>query len=379
VVVFSAAAIVVTGYLQYRKSKFSGYSVKKTRKTLRIGTRKSDLAMVQTHYVADLLRKAYPELDIQILKGIDAVGDKDQVNSLKKLAKKIPGLFSKDLEEGLVENVYDAAVHSLKDMPTTLPDKLVLAAITEREDPRDALIVRAEHKGKGGLRGLPKGAVIGTSSVRREAFLRRDFDHFKIKVIRGNVNTRLRKLDDGEYDAIVLAVAGLKRLGKEFENRIEEYLEPPHFLYGVGQGCLGLQCREDDEDIIKILQSAEHWESSARCRCERALLKLMEAGCQVPLGVHSEIRNNNGRCILSLACTVLTEDGKTSIHATMLGDPEEPEELGRKLAKKILLDGGKAILDGVNGSDFEQVNVRPLTYGSAENPNLQARGSILKK
>mmetsp|Transcript_5488 Transcript_5488/g.6620 ORF Transcript_5488/g.6620 Transcript_5488/m.6620 type:complete len:380 (-) Transcript_5488:168-1307(-) len=364
---FSAAAVAAALYIRYRRTE-------KSKDTLRIGTRKSDLAMVQARYVVSLLQNANPGLNVKITQKIEAVGDVRLDQSLKELAAQVPGLFSKHLELCLLANGCDAVVHSLKDMPTTLPDKLTLAAITEREDPRDALVVHAKHKGKGGLKGLPKDAIIGTSSVRREAFIRRDFKGFQVKIIRGNVNSRLAKLDDGQYDAIILAVAGLKRLGKEFEERIEEYLEPPHFLYGVGQGSLGLQCREEDEHIVAILKSVEHWESAVRCKAERSLLKVMEAGCQVPLGVHTKVVNKNGEAQLSLACTVLSEDGDTSIHATMVGPADKPEELGQKLARKILLDGGKKILDSVNGADVEQVSARPNTYGSAEEPNIAARG-----
>lgn len=164
---------------------------------VKIGTRNSDLAMIQTRYAAKLIRDKFPEVQVEIIEPIKTIGDKVLTESLKNLAAKVPGLFTKDLEDGLVSGLYDIAVHSLKDVPTTLPDGLEIAAITEREDPHDALVVRKEYKGKGGLKSLPVGAVVGTSSVRREALLLRDYQHLNIKVIRGNVNTRLRKLDEG--------------------------------------------------------------------------------------------------------------------------------------------------------------------------------------
>jgi len=333
---------------------------------LRIGTRKSDLAMAQTRWVEKLLMRECPGLHIEVQEGLQALGDKRLDESLKALAAKTPGLFTKELEAGLLDDQYDAVVHSLKDMPTRLPEGLTLAAVTEREDPRDCLVVNAKHKGKGGLAKLPLGSIVGTSSVRREAILKKIHPGLAIKLIRGNVNTRLAKLDKGNYDAIVLAVAGLKRLGKEFEDRIEEILGPPDFLYGVSQGALGLQCRSDDENTIAILQKASHVDSEQRCLAERSLLRRLEGGCQVPLGVHSSIAQDG---FLELSCIILLEDGSESVERKMVGDRNKPEELGERLAVALLSGKGKTILDS-----FQQKGEsRPLTYGSAENPNIGAR------
>lgn len=220
-------------------------SVKRTR-VFRLGTRSSDLAMVQTRWVKEHLERMFPDLLVEIKEGVNARGDIVLDQSLKRLATQDPGIFTKELEGGLLENQYDAVVHSLKDMPTRLPEGLVLAAVTEREDPRDALVIRSDirslynkHRENNEITSsdllakLPKGSIIGTSSVRREAFIKQGYPHLIVKIIRGNVNTRLAKLDRGEFDAIVLAAAGLKRLGPSFEDRIDEYLEPPHFYYGV--------------------------------------------------------------------------------------------------------------------------------------------------
>lgn len=335
-------------------------------KTLRIGTRSSDLAMVQTRHVESLLTAAFASLKVEVQEGVKASGDVQLDVSLASLAAKTPGLFTTELEVGLVNGQYDAVVHSLKDMPTTLPDGLVLAAITEREDPADALVVAAKHKGLGGLTKLPQGAVIGTSSIRREGMLRKLRPDLVMKLIRGNVNTRLRKLDDGEYDAIILAVAGLNRLG--FQDRVEQVMLPPDFMYGVGQGALGLQCRADDADTIAILKVAEHADTAARCTAERALLRTLQGGCQVPLGVATSVEGD----VLKLACTILKEDGSESVEMDCEGPKSDAEAIGEGLAKRLLTGRGKALMEHYKAGDAP----RPLTYGSAsvpQAPHVEAR------
>lgn len=285
---------------------------------------------------------------------------------MKDLAAKTPGVFTKELEAGLLSGQYDAVVHCLKDMPTTLPDGLILAAITEREDPHDALVVHKKHLGKGGLAGLPKGAKIGTSSVRREAIILRDYPHLKVDIVRGNLSTRLAKLDSGEFDAIILAVAGLKRLGPSFENRIEEVLTPPKFMYSVGQGALGLQCRANDERTIKLLKSLSHPETTARCLAERALLRALQGGCQIPLGVSSNVLQDDK---LELSCIVLQIDGSSFVEKAMIGSQNQPEALGEALAKELLSGGAGELLKTFRTGEIP----RPLTYGSMEEPNIDAR------
>mmetsp|Transcript_4100 Transcript_4100/g.7845 ORF Transcript_4100/g.7845 Transcript_4100/m.7845 type:complete len:383 (+) Transcript_4100:72-1220(+) len=361
-------ACVVGGVWLLRDAKMRHGAVDPSVKgSLRIGTRKSDLAMVQTHHVSGLLRKAFPGLSVEIQEGVNALGDKQLNDSLKNLAAKTPGLFTKELEAGLFDGQYDAVVHSLKDMPTTLPEGLVLAAITEREDPHDALVVHPKYKGTGGLSALPEGSVIGTSSIRREAILRRDYPSLKIKLIRGNVNTRLAKLDSGEFDAIVLAVAGLKRLGPSFEARIEQVLQPPNFMYGVSQGALGLQCRADDEKTIRILKAAEHPDTAARCLAERSLLRTLQGGCQVPLGVASAVEGER----LILECTILAEDGSQSVQKKVIGLKSEPESVGKRLAEIMIKEGAADLMESFGASDAP----RPLTYGSAEAPHTDMRPS----
>jgi hydroxymethylbilane synthase len=256
-------------------------------------------------------------------------------------------------------------------MPTQLPDGLALAGITEREDPRDAVVLHPKYaSATGGLACLPAGAVIGTSSVRREAFIRRDFPHLDIQLIRGNVGTRLAKLDGGEYDAIVLAAAGLKRLGPQFAARISHVLEPEEMMYGVSQGSLGLQCREDDKEVCDMLFSISESHSFARCTAERSLLRSLQGGCQVPLGVHTIVKEGD---VLELQCTMLGDQGTVSLRADITGDCKDAHDLGVSLARQLLDSGGREIM-GHDGSELaEGQTARPLTYGSAEAPNISAR------
>ena len=264
---------------------------------------------------------------------------------------------------------YDAVVHSLKDVPTTLPDGLEIAAITCREDPRDALVVREKYRGIGCLENLPPLSIVGTSSVRREAMIRRAFPHLSVKLIRGNVNTRLEKLDRCEYDAIILAVAGLNRLGKEFISRIEVILDSPAFLYGVGQGALGLQCRSDDERTKDILFSAaNHEDTASQCLAERAFLSMIQGGCQIPVGVKSKVCGEK----LTLECVVLSEDGNAEVRSSFVGLKNAPEKIGKSLAAQILQGEGKLLLESFRENSSVLLQ-HPFKYGSAESPNIDAR------
>ena len=332
----------------------------------RIGTRSSDLAMAQTHWVVDRLRAAHPKMTFRIESGVEAIGDILLDASLKSLADSTgPGLFTKDLEGGLAAGYYDFVVHSLKDLPTTLPSGLCVGAITEREDPRDSVVFHEKHKGKGGFRGLPKGAVVGTSSVRRHALLKKHYPHLHVKLIRGNVNTRLAKLDKGDmYDAIILAMAGLKRLGPEFEARAE-VLTPQEFPYGVSQGAIGIECRSDDTQTLNILQAVNDPSSSARCRAERALLRHLGGGCQVPLGVESQCASSGDA--ISLSCIVLSEDGSRNVHDKVEGVCKFPENAGQLLALKLLKLGAADLLSTAGNAVMKlgTPSSRPLTYGNA--------------
>jgi hydroxymethylbilane synthase len=336
---------------------------------VKLGTRGSALAMVQTRWVAERLAARYPDVDFVVTQGISAHGDQVLNVALKDIVVKTPGLFTKELEDGLVSRQYDVVVHSLKDVPTTLPEGLAIAAVTEREDPRDALVVNAKHRNKGGLKGLPKGAVVGTSSVRREALLRRDYPHLDIKLIRGNVNTRLRKLDDGEFDAILLAIAGLNRLGARFAQRAEQLLDPVDFPYGVSQGALGLECRAQDEDVAGMLRGIGHEDTTHRCLAERALLRHLQGGCQVPLGVCSLVSPAHSAAPLQkwleISCSVLSADGRVTVSSHAQGPADTCEALGTRLAGTVLDAGARHLVEGWSAAKGAALP-RPLTYGSAE-------------
>ena len=278
-------------------------------RTIRIGSRKSQLALVQTHWVRDELKKQFPDIHFEV-KTMETQGDKVLDVSLSKIGDK--GLFTQELENDMLDGSIDFAVHSLKDLPTRLPEGLMLGCVTEREDPADALVVHEKHQDKQ-LDTLPEGAVIGTSSLRRLAQLRHHYPHFTFKDIRGNLNTRLRKLDEGQYDAIILAVAGLQRLG--MGNRVHQNLPPEISLHAVGQGALGIECRSGDDDILTVIKTLEHVPTADRCYAERAFLRELEGGCQVPIGVNTTIEGDQ----LTLVGIVASLDGQQLIYDTIRG------------------------------------------------------------
>ncbi|MEO1134580.1 MAG: hydroxymethylbilane synthase, partial [Cyanobacteria bacterium J06639_1] len=245
-------------------------------RAIKIGSRKSQLAMVQTHWVQGELRRHHPDREFEVMT-MDTQGDIILDVALAKIGDK--GLFTKELEVGMLERQTDLAVHSLKDLPTNLPEGLMLGAVTARENPADALVLHAKHEGAT-LDTLPEGSIVGTSSLRRLAQLRHFCPHLQFKDVRGNLNTRLKKLDDGQYDAIILAVAGLERLG--MGDRISQVIPSDISLHAVGQGALGIECREGDEEILNLLQPLVDVNSSRRCLAERAFLRQLEGGCQVP-------------------------------------------------------------------------------------------------
>ncbi len=310
-------------------------TVEINQRTVRIGTRKSQLALVQTYWVKAELEKHFPKLKFEV-EEMSTKGDKILDVPLAKIGDK--GLFTKELEEGMLNNQTDFAVHSLKDLPTNLPVGLMLGCVTKRVDPADGLVVHEKHKDKQ-LETLPPGAVIGTSSLRRLAQLRHHFPHLEFKDIRGNVNTRLAKLDAGEYDAIILAVAGLQRL--DMSDRIHQNISPEVSLHAVGQGALGIECREGDEEILAILKAIEDADTNARVIAERAFLRELEGGCQVPIGVNTSIDENN---ILTLKGMVARLDGQQLIKDTVSGNRNESEQLGKDLAAKLRAKGAGDIL-----------------------------------
>ena len=303
-------------------------------RTIRIGTRKSQLALVQTYWVKAELEKHFPNIDFEVEK-MSTKGDKILDVALAKIGDK--GLFTKELEEGMLNRETDFAVHSLKDLPTNLPEGLMLGCISKRVDPADALVVHEKHKDKQ-LDTLPEGSVIGTSSLRRLAQLRYHFPHLSFKDVRGNVNTRLAKLDAGEYDAIILAAAGLQRLG--MSDRIHQVIPADISLHAVGQGALGIECRAGDTEILEVLKVLEDADSRDRCYVERSFLRELEGGCQVPIGVNTSIEGET----LTLVGMVASLDGKQLIKDQVTGNRSDAEQLGKDLANKLRAMGATEIL-----------------------------------
>jgi len=301
---------------------------------VRIGTRKSKLALWQANYVKEFLEKTWG-VEVELVK-ITTTGDKITDVPLAKIGGK--GLFVKEIEKALMEGEIDLAVHSLKDVPTILPKGLTLGAITKREFPYDVLI---SSSGKT-LRELPQGAKVGTSSLRRQVQIKRVRRDLVVEVLRGNVDTRMQRLKEGKYDAIVLAYAGVKRMG--YEKEITEILD--YFIPAVGQGSLAIEIREDDERIRKLIEPLNHEESYIAAVCERAFLRELEGGCQVPIGAFAEVLE--GR--LRIKGFISDLEAERFIEDLAEGSPQNPEEVGKELARKLLSKGGKEILEEIYSS-----------------------------
>jgi hydroxymethylbilane synthase len=301
-----------------------------------IASRESALAMWQARHIRDRLLVLYPQTEVSIL-GMTTQGDQILDVSLSKIGGK--GLFVKELEAALADGRADLAVHSLKDVPMRMPEGFVLATIGDREDPLDAFVSN-EHEN---LAALPAGSVVGTSSLRRESQLRARFPHLKVEPLRGNVQTRLRKLDEGQYAAIILAAAGLKRLG--LHDRIRGVISSEDSLPAVGQGALGIECRSDRSDVIAMLQPLHHAETAACVLAERAMSLRLNGSCQVPLGGFAEILNGQ----LRMRGFVASPDGQRMLRAEAMGDFENPEELGSRIAESLLAQGAGEILAALNG------------------------------
>lgn len=296
-----------------------------------IATRESALAMWQARHIESWLIELYPQLNISIL-GMTTEGDRKLGTSLAKIGGK--GLFVKELEDAIIEGRADIAVHSLKDVPMHLPEGFALGAILKRADPRDALVSAKFAT----LSAFPPGARVGTSSLRRESQLRAKFPHLVIEPLRGNVQTRLRKLDDGAYEAIILAAAGLKRLG--LEHRITTVLEPENMLPAVGQGALAIECRADRADLLSLLE-ALHDETTAACvMAERALSRSLAGSCNVPLAGYAEVSDAH----LRLRGYVGAPDGSRHVSAEIEGAMGDAESLGITLAEKLRSQGAGDIL-----------------------------------
>ncbi|HZP87120.1 MAG TPA: hydroxymethylbilane synthase [Burkholderiales bacterium] len=303
------------------------------RDRLTIATRESALAMWQAQHVRDRLLQRYPHLDILLL-GMTTEGDRRLGVSLAKIGGK--GLFIKELELALESGSADIAVHSMKDVPMDLPEAFTIAAILEREDPRDAF-VSARYSG---LAQLPPGARVGTSSLRRESQIRARYPSLVVEALRGNVNTRLRKLDEGLYDAVILAAAGLKRLG--LQARIATILEPDESIPAVGQGALGIECKAERTDLIALLQPLADPITSWCVRAERAVSRALAGSCVVPLGAHARL--NQG--MVRMQGFVASPDGRHIARGQVeaYGLSGDPEELGQSLAQRLEAAGAREIL-----------------------------------
>ena len=298
---------------------------------VRIATRKSPLALWQANYVKAELEKNYPGLQVELLP-MTTRGDKILDSPLAKVGGK--GLFVKELEEALLRNEADLAVHSMKDVPVEFPDGLCLATICQREDPRDAFV--SNHFAS--IEALPQAARVGTSSLRRQCQLRARRPDLQVLDLRGNVNSRLAKLDAGDYDAILLAAAGLKRLG--LEARITALLECGESLPANGQGAVGIECRSNDTELLTLLSRLEDQGTRQRVMAERAMNRSLQGGCQVPIGAYAELQGDE----LWLRGLVGSIDGQRILRAEIRGPVSDAETLGVKVAGALLAQGADKLL-----------------------------------
>jgi hydroxymethylbilane synthase len=299
-----------------------------------VGSRRSKLALTQTNWVIDQLKKLGAPFEFEV-KEIVTKGDKILDVTLSKVGGK--GLFVKEIEQAMLDKEIDMAVHSMKDMPAVLPEGLVIGCIPFREDHRDVLI----SKGNIPFKELKPGSVIGTSSLRRSAQLLAQRPDLEMKWIRGNIDTRINKLETEDYDAIILAAAGLKRMGWA-EETVTEFLDPETCVPAVGQGALSIECRGDDEELLQLLEKFTSAETRDTVRAERAFLHKMEGGCQVPIAGFAQIDEQNN---IVLTALVGSPDGKTIIKEQVKG--KNPEEVGMIAAEKLISQGAKDLIDKV--------------------------------
>lgn len=297
-----------------------------------IGSRGSELALWQTNFVRDLIKKHFPELEIEI-KIIKTKGDKILDVPLAKIGDK--GLFTKELEIQLLEGKIDIAVHSLKDLETKIDERLTIGAITKRHNVNDVLIARNKNLT---LRKLNSNAKIGTGSLRRKAQLLHFNPNFQIFDLRGNVPTRIQKFLDSDWDAIILARAGVERLG--LQKYISSVIPKNLILPAVGQGALAVECRKDDKEILKLLEKINHKKTELETRAERAFLRTLEGGCQVPIACFAKIEKD----VLTVEGKILSLDGSLCFHHKISGSSKNPERLGEKLAIHLLKAGAKEII-----------------------------------
>jgi hydroxymethylbilane synthase len=304
--------------------------------SLRIATRKSPLALWQAQHVRERLREANPGLRVELVT-MSTQGDQVLDSPLAKIGGK--GLFVKELEQGMLEGRADIAVHSMKDVPVELPHGLGIGAILEREDPQDAFVSNRF----GSIDELPEGARLGTSSLRRQCQLRARRSDLQLSDLRGNVNTRLSRLDQGDYDAIVLACAGLKRLG--MAARITRALTPEELLPAIGQGVIGIECRLDDETVRRLIEPLEHAPTRLRVQAERAFNAALAGGCQAPVAGFSLLEHD----LLELRGLVGRPDGSKIVRGQISGPSQDAETLGRELAEELLSRGARPILQALLG------------------------------
>jgi hydroxymethylbilane synthase len=308
-----------------------------TTQPIRIATRKSPLAMWQAEFVKAELEQAHPGLVVELLPMVTK-GDIILDTPLAKVGGK--GLFVKELEVAMLEGRADIAVHSMKDVPVEFPEGLGLVTICERDDPRDAFVSNNYDS----IDDLPQGAIVGTSSLRRQCQLRSQRPDLIINDLRGNVNTRLRKLDEGQYDAIILATAGLKRL--KMNDRIRCEIAPEISLPAVGQGAVGIECRLNDQRVRQLLAPLNHQPTATRVLCERAMNNRLQGGCQVPIGSYAELQDDT----IWLRALVGEPDGSIIVRSEISGPIANAEQLGETLADELLANGAKDILDRLYGN-----------------------------
>lgn len=300
-------------------------------KKLIIASRESALAMWQAKHIQSTLQQLYPETTVEIL-GMTTTGDQILDSPLSRIGGK--GLFVKELEQALADGRADLAVHSMKDVPMHLPEGFMLAAIGEREDARDAFVSN-QYKS---LEELPQGAIVGTSSLRRQSQLQAMFPYLVIESLRGNLQTRLRKLDEGQYAAIILAAAGLIRLG--LEAQITQFIPTTSSIPAVGQGALGIEINASRQDLLKVLAPLNHAETAASVEAERGMSRALAGSCTVPLGAYAEVLGNT----IKMTGFVASVNGAQMIKQTVTGSINDPESLGKLLAQKLTELGADKIL-----------------------------------
>ncbi len=335
---------------------------------VRIGSRKSQLAVIQSEIVAKTINEIYPHIRTPVIK-VSTLGDQIQSKPLYTFGGK--ALWTKELEVLLLESVgdfpqIDMVVHSLKDMPTVLPDSFEMGCILAREDPRDALIMKAGSPYKC-LADLPAGSVVGTSSVRRSAQLLKNYPHLKFNSVRGNVNSRIRKLDDpeSEFSCLILAAAGLIRLG--LRSRITKYLGPDEMYHAVGQGALGVEIVKGNKRLEKVCQKISSYSTTLECIAERALMRTLEGGCSVPVGVWTTFNKETNT--LDLKSIVLSPDGKESVTDEVVAkvtNSKEAMELGNEIGRRLIRKGAKRILDAINFDKIKEMKQAGIDHRNAK-------------